>query len=125
MGDGMTDVMSKSRIRRLTAMGAPDPRLPYRAADHTNPDYYRKDGQECIDVMPSHFCDYLQRADDGGECVRFMMVGFCAGNAFKYRWRAGDKPGQVTEKDLSKAEWYDAMALHLLDDSNPDPRDTP
>ena len=30
----------------------------------------------------------------------------CEMCAFKYKMRAGDKPGQPVERDLEKAKWY-------------------
>jgi hypothetical protein len=55
--------------------------------------------------------------------IRWMMLGFCIGNAFKYRWRKGLKPGESEDKEEAKARWYDLMALHTLDSRHPDPRD--
>jgi hypothetical protein len=40
-------------------------------------------------------------------------VAFCEMNAFKYRMRAGTKPGQPAERDLEKAKWYEDMAKKL------------
>lgn len=34
------------------------------------------------------------------------FVVYCEINAFKYKMRAGEKPGQSVEQDLQKAEWY-------------------
>ena len=34
------------------------------------------------------------------------QLSFCAGNAVKYIFRAGKKPGESTLDDLLKAKWY-------------------
>ena len=60
--------------------------------DH--PSHYKQEGEtECIEAM---------RLLLGDEVV----AGFCKGNAFKYRWRAGRKSGNSYEQDSAKAEWY-------------------
>lgn len=83
----------------------------YRAEDQTNPAHYRKGGQEAIDAMRTEYGDAA-------------VYAFCKLNAFKYRWRAGDKVGESREKDLAKADWYEAYANHLIDPEHyPDPRD--
>ena len=52
---------------------------------------------ECIDVMIALFgLDYVK--------------GFCACNAFKYRFRAANKNG---EEDIRKAEWYESKLIEL------------
>jgi hypothetical protein len=52
-----------------------------------HPDHYNRiAGVECIDVV---------------EQMNFNM-----GNAVKYLWRAGLKPGTDTITDLRKAAWY-------------------
>ena len=101
----------------------------YRPEDKTNPRHYRQGGQECIDAMRDHLDDWFASDLVGTHTTAYatpsdwMHIGFCVGNAFKYRWRAGEKEGQPAEQDEAKAQWYDAMALHLLDPNNPDPRD--
>ena len=93
-----------------------------------NPAYYKKDGQECIDAMPAHmrawFNAHIARLHvaPAPPADVLMMLGFCLGSAFAYRWRKGDKPGQSPELEESKAQWFDAMALHILNPQNPDPR---
>lgn len=91
----------------------------YRPEDVRNPSHYRQDGQqECIDAMQE---DFLRRFEEHGAD---MFIGFCLGNAFKYRWRAGRKDGAPAEHDLSKAEWYEAMANHVRwPEKFRDPRD--
>ena len=56
--------------------------------DKTNPGHYevRRGGVTAIDVTES--------------------FNFNLGNAVKYIWRAGNKPGETTEDDLKKAIWY-------------------
>lgn len=63
--------------------------------DH--PDHYQGK-YECIELMRAMFGDEFTRC-------------FCAGNSFKYRFRAGKKEGESAEKDLSKAEWYETYLM--------------
>jgi len=37
----------------------------------------------------------------------------CEMCAFKYRMRAGNKPGETAEDDLQKARWYENMATQM------------
>lgn len=55
---------------------------------------------ECIDVMIAMF---------GVEAVK----GFCKCNAYKYRFRAGQKEGNSAEQDIEKAEWYETYLMNL------------
>ena len=66
-----------------------------------------------------------QSLQDGGKEVYQMMrdiwgtdlyIAFCEMNSFKYRMRAGKKPGQSMEQDMKKAEWYEAQAKRLRDE---------
>ena len=34
------------------------------------------------------------------------FMAFCELNAFKYSYRAGNKPGNSKEQDLKKMDWY-------------------
>jgi hypothetical protein len=34
------------------------------------------------------------------------VKAFCQLNAFKYKFRAGNKPGASKEQDMKKASWY-------------------
>jgi len=52
---------------------------------------------------------------DGDACMRCIAamtknmdgpMGFCVGQAVKYLWRAGTKPGEQNETDRAKAQWY-------------------
>lgn len=64
----------------------------YEYVDH--PSHYRREGSvECIDEMMALF---------GREAVMW----FCALSAYKYRYRAGDKPGNDARKDIAKSDWY-------------------
>lgn len=59
-----------------------------------HPSHYKQEGEtECIEAMR------LMLGDD-------VVVGFCKGSAFKYRWRAGKKEGNPYEQDVAKTEWY-------------------
>ena len=43
----------------------------------------------------------------GVECITVTEhMNFCRGNAVKYIWRAGEKPGSDPVEDLRKARWY-------------------
>lgn len=65
--------------------------------DH--PAHYNSGKRECIAEMELLF---------GPEDV----AGFCRCSAYKYRTRAGAKPGNPKEQDLAKADWY----IDYLDD---------
>lgn len=62
-----------------------------------HPDYYIKDGKECIDAMEETYGTYA-------------VLCFCNCNAMKYRWRAGLKSVETKEADIAKAEWYEKKA---------------
>lgn len=81
----------------------------YRQNDVVNPLHYRTGGKECIDIIRETLGDDL-------------FIGYCKGNAMKYRHRAGRKGHSSI--CLAKAEWYSQMALHVSDPENEkDPRD--
>ena len=80
-----------------------------RPVDTSNPSYYRSDGVECI--------DYIRK-----ELGDIAFIGFCRGNAIKYKWRSGLKGN--ASACIAKAKWYDQMADHVASDGTaPDPRD--
>lgn len=63
--------------------------------------------QEANKINPTHY--------DGDACMRKIAevtrgmhgaVAFCIGQAIKYMWRAGRKPGEQVRDDQSKALWY-------------------
>ena len=72
----------------------------YAANEVNHPTHYTSGKHECIDVMVAMF---------GVEAVK----DFCKCNIFKYRFRAGLKPGESAEKDISKAEWYEDKLIEL------------
>lgn len=77
--------------------------------DAVNPAHYKPDGlPEVIDQMR------LIYGDGVVSC-------YCLCAAFKYRQRAGLKPGQPVEQDIAKARWYEQMRLFILG-RGPDPR---
>jgi hypothetical protein len=57
---------------------------------------------------PQHYNNYEVEVIDMMERVfgREATASFCLLNAFKYRMRAGTKPGQSVTKDLDKEQWY-------------------
>lgn len=65
------------------------------------PNYYTRSGQTCSEVMRP-FIDRLS-----GE------EAFYIGNALKYLWRFGEKPGADPVEDLKKARHYIQMAIDL------------
>jgi hypothetical protein len=65
-----------------------------------HPSYYNTGAYECIDEMIALF---------GINAVK----DFCRCNAFKYRYRAGNKNGESAEKDMKKCEWYTTKLMEL------------
>lgn len=58
-------------------------------------------GTECIENMRKLY---------GDEAVRW----FCICNAYKYRFRLGNKPGVSAEQDEEKAYWYEDYAAKMM-----------
>lgn len=59
-----------------------------------HPSHYSKaDRKECIVEMEEKY---------GPE----YTAVFCLMSAYKYGYRAGDKEGNPTERDMNKAKWY-------------------
>lgn len=58
-------------------------------------------------VCPSYYevtiDDYTFDCD---QVIHALGMDFHTGNAFKYLWRAGKKPGEPREKDLDRARHY-------------------
>lgn len=60
---------------------------------------------------PRHYNDH----PSGVECIDIVEhFSFNVGNAVKYLWRAGLKPGATELDDLRKAEWYISRELDRL-----------
>jgi hypothetical protein len=59
---------------------------------------------------PSHYNSSPAKCEECGkniECITIVRhMSFNLGNAIKYIWRAGLKPGQTDVQDLEKAVWY-------------------
>lgn len=54
-------------------------------------------------INPSHY----KQHPSGVECIDVVQhMSFNIGNAVKYLWRHGLKPGEGASDDLSKAIWY-------------------
>lgn len=71
-------------------------------ANVNHPSHYNQEGKkECIVAMREEFGD-------------FAAYWFCKLNAYKYRYRAGSKPGNSAELDLAKATWYEDYATKTL-----------
>lgn len=57
---------------------------------------------------PKHYNSHAS----GVECIDIVEhMSFNCGNAVKYLWRAGLKPGAGAAQDLGKARWYVAREL--------------
>jgi hypothetical protein len=85
---------------------------------------------ECIDAMWVYFHDWVEENEPaafGAEqrmLAKMMFLGFCLGNAFKYRYRKGHKG--LSDEDEAKAQWYSQMARHKRNpEVEPDPRAKP
>lgn len=63
----------------------------YEYVNH--PKHYNNYDMEVIDMMVKLF-------------GAIETISFCKLNAFKYRMRAGTKPGETAEKDIQKEQWY-------------------
>ena len=68
-----------------------------------HPDHYNMHKMECIDEMLLVF---------GKKSV----IEFCKCNAWKYRYRAGNKDD--IQQDLAKSDWYINKAKELEDKKN-------
>lgn len=67
---------------------------------------------ELDNINPSHYKD-----TPGCECIEVTeQLSFSAGNAVKYLWRAGTKPGVSELEDFKKARWYIARACGSSND---------
>lgn len=69
--------------------------------DFINPGHYQDSHKELWEMMIDLF---------GKE----EYTVFCRLNAFKYRMRAGKKPGQPPERDIEKAMWYENKIKEIL-----------
>lgn len=60
---------------------------------------------------PRHYNDH----PSGVECITIVEeFNFNLGNAIKYIWRAGLKPGADAQQDLAKALWYIQREMQRL-----------
>jgi hypothetical protein len=76
----------------------------------------RLSGREVEDGMPTSEVDHPDHYNQipGIECIDVVQhFDFCLGNAIKYVWRAGLKPGMDWETDLRKAIWYIEREIEL------------
>ena len=72
---------------------------PYSMEDKIRPAHYQGK-HECIELMIAMYGEY-------------EVMCFCKLNAFKYRFRAGKKPGFPFEEDIKKAEFYEDKYMEL------------
>ena len=70
----------------------------YEFVNH--PQHYNNYDMEVIDMMTRLFGVH-------------ETISFCKLNAFKYRMRAGTKPGESAEQDIRKEQWYLDKAKEL------------
>ena len=68
--------------------------------DFINPQHYKNFSKEVWEMM----------VDIWGTD---KFVNYCEICSFKYRMRAGSKPGQAPERDLEKATWYEDKIREL------------
>lgn len=68
--------------------------------DHINPQHYKNYSYEVINMMTSIYGAGLTAV-------------YCEMAAFKYRMRAGTKPGNSVEQDFAKEKWYLDKAKEL------------
>lgn len=68
--------------------------------DFINPDHYKNTSKEVWEMMVDIW---------GVE----SFISYCEMNAFKYRMRAGLKPGQDIQRDIEKAFWYERKSAKL------------
>lgn len=85
------------------------PRLPMNKLPEDSSFHY-----DYVDTPP-HYVKYPIEVIDmmiriWGESA---AAQYCEMNAFKYRMRAGTKPGNSLEQDLAKEKWYLDKALEL------------
>ena len=69
--------------------------------DSINPDHYKGGDKQVWEQMVALF---------GID----KYLAFCELNAFKYRMRAGRKPGQSSDQDIGKARWYEDHMKSLM-----------
>lgn len=70
--------------------------------DYINPSHYKQGDKEVWEQMVAIW---------GEE----KFIAHCEMCAYKYRMRAGLKPGQDLDRDMEKARWYEVKAKQLRD----------
>lgn len=83
----------------MTEKTCMDYELSNKMEDVVHPSYY--EGDKCLKLMEAMF-----GKDD--------VEAFCRCNSFKYRFRAGKKPGANAADDIKKAEFYEDYLLELI-----------
>ena len=68
--------------------------------DNINPQHYKNMSIEVFDMMVSIY---------GKDKAKI----FCELNAFKYRMRLGNKPGNSIEQEMKKVKWYESKMKEL------------
>jgi len=63
--------------------------------------------------------DHYNTHPSGVECILIVEAfNFNVGNAIKYLWRAGLKPGEGATEDLHKAEWYVRREIQRIENES-------
>lgn len=95
----ITNVLYWMPIEPPNEIRVSEPQEVCESVNH--PTHYHNSMYECIDLMREIF---------GDEMVR----SFCVLNAYKYRFRAGNKQGAAANDDIAKAEWYEAYVMEKV-----------
>lgn len=70
-------------------------------------------------INPKHYRNTSAKCSYCGEPIECIDVvehmGFSLGNAVKYIWRVGQKPGESVLRDLKKAAWYIAHEIGKIE----------
>lgn len=99
--EACSDLFAKAIVEEYKDKESEEP----QKVDH--PSHYQGE-YECIDLMREIF---------GDDAVRY----FCIINAYKYRFRAGNKEGSPHDEDIKKAAWYENYVMkNLSNNANTD-----
>lgn len=76
--------------------------------------HLRTSGYEMVN-HPKHYNNYDVEVIDMMEKIfgLYDTYAFCKLNAYKYRMRAGTKPGTPVQQDLDKEQWYLTRAENI------------
>ena len=94
----MSKLIQSQQPSKSSKKSSAKSRKDYEAVNH--PSHYKTAGKEVYQMMQDIW---------GTD----LYIAFCEMNSFKYRMRAGKKPGQPMEQDLQKAQWYENQVNKL------------